>query len=116
LYVEDNELVRIITSEILAHPTRQITAVASAEEALSVFEPDAFDIVVTDVSLPAMSGLDFARQLLQRAPGIPIVIATGYPLDGSDAALGSLVRVIIKPFEQGQLDEVIDSLRDIRRV
>ena len=70
LYVEDNDLVRDITCEFLALPNRSVMAVASAEEALEVFEPNAFDIVVTDVSLPAMSGLDLARQLLQRAPSV----------------------------------------------
>src|SRR6202451_1882113 len=77
LYVEDNDLVRDITHEILSQPSRTVVAVASAEEALKVSEPDAFDVVVTDVSLPAMSGMDLARQLLRRAPAVPIIIATG---------------------------------------
>jgi len=110
LYVEDNDLVRDIICEILAQPNRSVMAVASAEEALDVFEPHAFDIVVTDVSLPAMSGLDLARELLQRAPSVAIVIATGYGLEGEDAALGDRVRVITKPFEPGQMEEIFAEL------
>ena len=78
LYVEDNDLVREITLEILSHPGHSIVAVASAEEALELFESDAFDLVVTDISLPAMSGLDLAREILQRDCNVPIIIATGY--------------------------------------
>jgi CheY-like chemotaxis protein len=110
LYVEDNDLVRDITHEILSQPSRTVVAVASAEEALKVFEPDAFDVVVTDVSLPAMSGMDLARQLLLRAPAVPIIIATGYSLQSESAALGERTRVITKPFEREQIDQLLDEL------
>jgi CheY-like chemotaxis protein len=110
LYVEDNDLVRDITHEILSQPSRAVVAVASAEEALKLFQPDAFDVVVTDVSLPRMSGLDLARQLLQRAPRVPIIIATGYGLPSECTALGERTRVITKPFEQAQIDQLLNEL------
>jgi CheY-like chemotaxis protein len=110
LYVEDNDLVRSITQELLARPSRTVVAVASAEEALKLFESDVFDVVVTDVSLPAMSGLDLARRLLQRAPAMPIIIATGYKLTSENTALGERTRVITKPFEQEQIDRLLNEL------
>jgi CheY-like chemotaxis protein len=110
LYVEDNDLVRGITHELLAQPSRTVVAVASAEEALKLFESDVFDVVVTDVSLPAMSGLELARQLLQRVPGVPIIIATGYRLSSENTALGERTRVITKPFEQEQIDQLLNEL------
>ena len=60
LYVEDNPIVREITSELLVHDQRQIVALGTAEEALQEFSEHDFDVVITDVSLPAMSGLDLA--------------------------------------------------------
>jgi two-component system, cell cycle response regulator CpdR len=110
LYVEDNDLVREITHEILSQPSRTVVAVASAEEALKVFEPDAFDVVVTDVSLPAMSGLDLARHLVERAPAVPIIIATGYSLESQSIALGERARVITKPFEAEQIEQLLNEL------
>lgn len=110
LYVEDNDLVRAITHELLAQPGRTVVAVASAEEALKVFEAQDFDVVVTDVSLPAMSGLELARRILQRAPAVPVIIATGYGLTGENTALGERARVITKPFEQEQIDQLLDEL------
>ena len=56
LYVEDNELVREVTAELLAQEQRQIVACADAEEALRKFSENSFDVVITDVSLPVMSG------------------------------------------------------------
>ena len=113
LYVEDDPLVREITCELLAQPEREIVAVASAEEALGVFQPGAFDIVVTDVSLPAMSGLDMARRMLMLAPTAAIIIVTGYDtLVGFD--LGPRVRSIKKPFDVPQMDDLLNELWQIR--
>jgi two-component system, cell cycle response regulator CpdR len=110
LYVEDNPLVREVTCELLAQPTREILATASAEEALGVFKPDAFDVVVTDVSLPAMSGLEMARRILQLAPAMSIIIATGYKLHVDLKSLGPHVRVIEKPFDAPAIDGLLDEL------
>jgi CheY-like chemotaxis protein len=114
LYVEDDPLVREITCELLAQPEREILAVASAEEALGVFKPGAFDVVVTDVSLPAMSGLDMARRMLTLAPTMAIVIATGYETLVGLAHLGPRVRSIRKPFDVPQMDGLLNELSQIR--
>jgi CheY-like chemotaxis protein len=110
LYVEDNPLVREVTSELLAQPTREIFAAATAEEALSVFNPDAFDVVVTDISLPAMSGLEMARQMLRLAPRMAIIIATGYRLNVDPKTLGPCVRVIEKPFDAPAIDVLLEEV------
>src|ERR1700674_1428404 len=81
LYVEDNEIVREVTAELLAHDQRRIVVCATAEEALEKFGADPFDVVITDVSLPAMSGIDLARSILELKPQMPIILASGYDLD-----------------------------------
>jgi CheY-like chemotaxis protein len=107
LYVEDNPLVRDITCELLSLPTRRVVAVASAEEALDVFEPDIFDVVITDISLPAMSGLDLTRRILERVPTTPIIIATGYDLHVDVREWGPRVRFITKPFDPPELEDLL---------
>jgi two-component system, cell cycle response regulator CpdR len=110
LYIEDNALVREITSDLLADDMREIVAVATAEEALSVFKAGRFDIVVTDVSLPAMSGLDLVRHLKEISPSVPIVLASGYHLDPNFFSLGSNIRAITKPFGAPELQALIEEL------
>src|SRR5262245_57052642 len=97
LYVEDNGLVREVTAELLNCDGRGIVAVASAEEALQEFDAARFGLVITDVSLPAMSGIDLARRIRGLRPDIPIIIASGYSLDLSSQNWGPTVRSIIKP-------------------
>jgi two-component system, cell cycle response regulator CpdR len=110
LYVEDNPLVREVTSELLAQDQRQVVALATAEEALDEFKLKPFDVVITDISLPVMSGLDLARSILTLKPGVPIIIASGYALTSAVQNLGPNVRTIVKPFEADQMDSLIMDL------
>lgn len=110
LYVEDNPLVREVTSELLSQVERRIVALGTAEEALKAFEADPFDIVITDVSLPVMSGLELARNILTLNPSAPIIIASGYALTSVVQNLGPNVRTIVKPFEADQIDSLITDL------
>jgi two-component system cell cycle response regulator CpdR len=110
LYVEDNALVREVTAELLAQEQRQIVACADAEEALKEFRENRFDIVITDVSLPVMSGIELARSILAIRPDLPIIIASGYSLDFGLENWGPNVRAIIKPFEGPEIEALITDL------
>jgi two-component system cell cycle response regulator CpdR len=110
LYVEDNLLVREVTSELLIQDDRHIVALSTAEEALQEFQRQTFDVVITDVSLPAMSGLDLARKILDIKPNAPIIVASGYSLDLNVLKLGPTVRAIVKPFEAAAIDALIGEL------
>lgn len=101
---------REVTAELLAQDKREIVACASAEEALEEFRKSAFDMVITDVSLPVMSGMDLARSLLRIKPRLPIIIASGYALDFGLENWGGNVRAIIKPFEPPEIEALISDL------
>jgi two-component system, cell cycle response regulator CpdR len=110
LYVEDNDIVREITTELLMESHPQVVASRTAEEALEQFKEGTFDIVITDISLPAMSGLELTRNILERDPHMPIIVASGYFIDLSLQTLGPHVRAIIKPFEVEEIDALITEL------
>jgi two-component system, cell cycle response regulator CpdR len=113
LYVEDNQIVREVTTELLAQEQRQIVACATAEQAIEAFASQPFDVVITDVSLPVMSGIELARSILALKPLMPIIIASGYDLDFGIENWGPNVRSIIKPFEADEIEALIGEL--IRR-
>jgi two-component system, cell cycle response regulator CpdR len=110
LYIEDNALVREITCDLLAGERYEIVAVATGEEALIAFKTGRFDIVVTDVSLPAMSGLELVRHLKEIAPSLPIILASGYQLDQEYLRLGTKIRAIAKPFTAPELHAMIHDM------
>jgi len=109
-------LVREITSELLGIDGREIVAVGTAEDALREFRSREIDVVITDVSLPAMSGLELARQLLAIEPELPVIIASGYSLDLTLQRWGPSVRSIIKPFEAVDIGALIDELSSYVRL
>jgi two-component system, cell cycle response regulator CpdR len=110
LYVEDNSIVREVTSELLADERRQVVALGSAEEAMETFAQNSFDVLITDVSLPRMSGIDLTRKILALRPQLPIIIASGYSLGCALKEFGPNVRSIIKPFEARDIDGLIDEI------
>lgn len=101
---------REITTELLMQNHPHVVASRTAEEGLREFTEGTFDVVVTDISLPAMSGLDLARNILLLKPKMPIIVASGYFLDSSVQSLGPNVRAIIKPFEVEAIDALIAEL------
>ena len=110
LLVEDSPEVSLITVEYLTELGHQVVAVPDAELAVEQVARKTFDAVMTDVSLPGMSGIDLARNILALKPRLPIIIASGYALDFGLENWGSNVRAIIKPFEAPEIEALISDL------
>ena len=64
LYVEDNDELRETFQEMLEDDQREVVACATAEEALVLWDASHFDVLVSDISLPGMSGTDLARRMV----------------------------------------------------
>ncbi|KQW36478.1 response regulator [Rhizobacter sp. Root404] len=112
LLVEDNEELQEQMNWFLAEESVQVTTCGSAEAALEALARDEpFDLIVTDVSLPGMSGVDLARRVLEGQPDARIVFSTGYDMGGQLSGLGPNVRVLLKPFEPEDLSRVVDEVR-----
>jgi CheY-like chemotaxis protein len=110
LYVEDNALIREMTCELLMRPEREIAAFATAEEALGEFQRRPCDVLITDVSLPRMSGLDLARRIARSRPQTAIIIATGYEMPGALEGWEGHAAMINKPFEADEVEPLIQRL------
>lgn len=108
LYVEDNIPVAEITCMMLEELGLDIIQAASAEEALRIAEDmeDGFDIVLTDVVMPGLSGVQLARRLNRRWPGLPIVLVSGFSEELADG-YGSQYELLRKPFTRGTLLEAL---------
>jgi PAS domain S-box-containing protein len=80
LYVDDEESLAEIGAELLAGLGFQVTAQTDSRQALELFraDPAAFDAVVTDQTMPGLSGTDLSRELLAIRPDLPIVLVTGF--------------------------------------
>ena len=79
LCIDDEPAIVRVTTRALQGRGYRVTGHSDARRALEAFasDPTQFDVVVTDFSMPTISGLDLARRLLQIRPGIPIVVTSG---------------------------------------
>lgn len=110
LYVEDNAELRDTFQEMLEGDQREVVACASAEEALVLWDASDFDVLVSDISLPGMSGTDLARHIIAQHPERWVVLCSGYDYGEALLALGPRVRALAKPFELQDLDRLMDEI------
>ncbi len=116
LYVEDNAELRDTFHEMLEAEGREVVACANGEEALALWNTSVFDVVLTDISLPGMSGTDLARRVLGKDPRNWVVLCSGYQYHQGLNALGPNVRSLPKPFELEELDALMNEItRSLRR-
>jgi PAS domain S-box-containing protein len=78
LLVEDNAMVREFAVEMLQELACQVTAAENAAQALQMLETKLPDVVLSDVVMPGMSGLELARKIRRQHPRLPILLATGH--------------------------------------
>jgi CheY-like chemotaxis protein len=114
LYVEDDDVVRELTVELLEESGLAITDAGTAAEALAAFDEAAghapFELLITDIGLPDMPGMELARLLAARAPQLRVVFSSGYAmprrLEGWNGRAGS----VDKPIDLDTLAEVLREL------
>jgi CheY-like chemotaxis protein len=78
LIVDDDDDFRGLLSDVFSQAGYEITAVANANEALSLFDSQEFDAVVTDHNMPEMTGEDLIKNIRESTPDIPIILVSGY--------------------------------------
>jgi CheY-like chemotaxis protein len=109
LVVEDNVDSNDMLCELLRSLDHAADGVTSAEEALGLLLQREFDIIITDISLPGMSGIDLARRLAREKPAMKLVFASGYGVEIA-RNLDFPVTVLPKPFDFTQLEAILMSL------
>ncbi|MDR5791390.1 response regulator [Caballeronia sp. LP003] len=101
LFVEDNELVRDSTAELLRTFGLDLTEAGSVDEALALMREHRFELLLTDVDLAGQSGVELAIAACRKTPGLGVVFVTGYDLALSEDERRALPKSIQlkKPFD-----------------
>ncbi|UZK69354.1 response regulator [Sphingomonas sp. S1-29] len=111
LVVDDDDEVRAIAAQMLGEIGYEVTACESARHALADFAGERFDMVLTDILMPGMNGLEFARRVRAIDPAMPILFASGYA-DMADTRSELTEETLIrKPYRLAELaDRIADTL------
>jgi DNA-binding NtrC family response regulator len=78
LIVEDNPVDQRLFEQALSEPGREIEVCSDGREALAAFERRAADLVVSDIMMPNMEGLELLSELHRRVPGLPVILVTRF--------------------------------------
>ncbi|HRF90660.1 MAG TPA: response regulator, partial [Desulfobacter postgatei] len=116
LLVDDDAAVANLEQQILERLGYQITMRTGSLDAVEVFRsnPDAFDIVITDMTMPNMTGDQLAEEILSIKPDIPIVICTGFSerINKEQAEAIGVKGFLMKPVVKSDLASMVRKVLD----
>jgi len=108
LVVDDDQYLLDLMIETLTTIGYSAVGAASAEEAFLWLEKTDFGLIITDIKMPGMDGIEFARRVKKNYPGIPVIFITGV-LGSSVLKNGDAEGLLSKPFRIGQMEELIQN-------
>jgi DNA-binding response OmpR family regulator len=115
LVVDDSPQISKALSDLLSASGYAVRTAPSAERALQILESATFDLIITDLKMTGMTGIDLAKQVLQKSPGLPVVILTGF--GDMDSVINALrlgvADYLKKPFSIDEVMSVVE--REIAR-
>jgi DNA-binding NtrC family response regulator len=115
LIVEDDAAVRALLADVL-HPTYEVVAVGSAEEAVESLRLNSFAAALVDVNLPGMHGADLVGAMNTRHPEIAVIVISGEPMDRSHHwwAMGAFA-FLVKPLDLDEVERYVEMAIEWRR-
>ena len=114
LLVDDEQMLGEMSRTLLERLGYQVTLFTRSPDALEAFrnDPAQFDLVITDQTMPAMTGIDLARSILQLRPDFPIILCSGYSnlVNEETARAAGIKAFALKPLTRGTLSHLIRSV------
>jgi len=116
LFVDDEKILAEVGKEILEHLGYEVTTRTSSLEALELFKakPEFFDLVITDMSMPNITGEQLSREFMKIRPDIPIILCTGFShIISKEKARGVGIKAfVMKPLVTKDLAETVRKALD----
>ena len=111
LFVDDEEDLANIGKRHLESLGYQVTALSSPSRALELFlnKPENFDLVITDQTMPGLTGVQLAQKIMDAQPGTPVVLCTGYSelITAEQAKAQGITQFVMKPFAKSELAQAV---------
>ena len=116
LIVEDNPNMSCLLTDILDFFDYKTMGAQDGEEALEILAKESFDMVITDLRMPKMGGIDLLRSIKDQFPRLPVVVITGFDSDNyrSDAYAAHADGFLCKPFKVDQIKELLKEHLDYK--
>ncbi len=119
LFLDDEELLTDLAKQILERLGYRVTVLGDSGRALELFsrDPSQFDLVITDQTMPGMTGLHLAEELLRIRAEIPIILCTGHSerVDREKARTAGIREFLMKPLARQELAEAVRRAIDTKQ-
>jgi GAF domain-containing protein len=114
LVVDDEPPVRAVIADILESAGHAVVQLGDGGEAITRFAAEPFDLVVTDLAMPRVSGWQVARAVKQLSPRVPVFLVTGFgvELTAEERRAHGVDLVLVKPLE---IQEILDAVAEVAR-
>ena len=116
LFVDDEKALTVIGSKMLEQLGYTVTTFTSSTVALEIFksQQDGFDLIITDMAMPDLTGKELAAELLKVRPDIPIILCTGYSsiISKENAEEFGIREFCMKPWDMKQLAKTVRKVLD----
>ncbi len=109
LYIEDELELQEVTCNFLQDFLGKITVASNGEEALSIFEKEEFDLIITDINMPKVDGLEMMKIMKKSNPELKVIVTTAYNHQEKIDELfnAGMSEYIMKPIDFTKLMETI---------
>ncbi len=118
LLLDDEQAVVEMGSAILERFGYKVTTETDSLRALEVFstKPDRFDLIITDYTMPNLTGMDLAKEVRRIRPDMPVLLCTGFSEKITPESVKEFgVEVLMKPYRLGQLSDAVRKILDARK-
>lgn len=118
LMVDDEPLMTDLFRQFMSKRGYRVLTASGGREALALVEVEVntIDLIITDMTMPDMSGMELVQTLAERFPDIPVIIVTGHSTDVTDGSLPvNVLGVVQKPYQNRRLEERIREILDVHK-
>ena len=114
LVVDDEEPVGVVLGDMLESVGHKVVVVDDGAEAIARIRAETFDLVLTDLAMPNVSGWQVARAAKEVAPHVPVFLVTGFgvELSADELRAHGVDRVLVKPLE---IQEILNAVAEVAR-
>jgi DNA-binding response OmpR family regulator len=110
LVVDDEEGIRFLYQEEFEEEGYEVTLASSGEEALEKLSDDGIDLVLLDIKMPGMDGVEVLRRVKEKSKDVPVILSTAYPHYKHEFGTWACDAYVVKSSDLTELKEIIKGI------
>lgn len=107
LLVDDEDAIRLVYKEEFTDEGYTVIGASNGDEALALFKKDKFDLVILDIQMPGMNGIEVLRRMKTLDSTVPVILSSAFPEFKMDLGAWASEEYVVKSSDLSQLKKVV---------